>query len=147
MTLATGTVTAVSAASVTIEFDPQTGCSACVTGAGCGLGPILRLLAGNGSRTVHLPNRPEETLREGERVQVVVRGRRVAALAVVAYGLPVVGVMAGAGIAVTLWPEAGDVAPVAGALTGAALAWLWLRFGGIGRGATQVLRSGISSPS
>jgi len=135
----------VSPDSVTVAFDQQAGCEACFTGVGCGLGPILRLFARAGARTAQLPSLREGALLEGDRVRVTVSGGRLAALAAAAYGLPVVGVMIGAGIAAALLPERGDAATVGGALTGAALAWLWLRLGGIGRAVTHLLRSAINS--
>lgn len=145
MTVATGTVTAASADSVTIAFDRHAGCAACLSGAGCGLGPVLSLFTKGGPRSVQLPNRPEAPFCKGERVQISVRGGRIATLAVAAYGLPIFAVMAGAGIAAVMLPDGGDAVTVAGALAGAALAWWWLRVGGTGRAVTKLLRAGTGS--
>lgn len=145
MTTASGTILEADGDSVTIVFDQGAGaCGACLTGSGCGLGPILSLFTRAGSRSLRFRNSGRESLRAGDRVCITVRGGRLAALAVLAYGMPLVGVFAGAAALAAAAPGGGDLATVGGALAGAAAAWLLLRFGGAGRLAADMMGAGIT---
>lgn len=128
MNTASGTITSATGEYVTVEFDKAQGCSACAGGAGCGLGPLLRLFVGPGTRTIRLPNSSASPLRSGERIRVAIAGRTLALYAGLAYGWPLVGIVGGAGIGVAVAPGGGDIAAVAGATIGAAAAWLTLKW-------------------
>ena len=144
MTISTGTVTAITPETVTVTTDSQVGCRACDTGAGCGLGPVLALFVRNPRRTVQLRSPAKMLLRVGDRVRFVTHGNRVALLALMAYGLPLVGILAGAGVAFAVAPGGGDGATIAGATVGAALAWALLRLLGPGGPETELLQAEIT---
>lgn len=143
MTTLTGTVTAVSTDSATITFDPRIGCSACATGTGCGLGPVLGLFVRDRGRSVEVPLHRDAPVQVGERLHFVFSTGRLAALAAAAYGLPLIATICGAGLAVAIAPAGGDLVAVIGAGAGVALAGLWLRLGGIGRAVQGTLRAGL----
>jgi len=128
MNTVAGTVTSATAEYVTVEFDESLGCRACVSGAGCGLGPLLRLFVGSGARSIRLPNLPAAPLRSGDRIRVAVAGRTLALYAGLAYVWPLVCIVGGAMIGMAAVPRGGDFAAVAGAMIGAAAAWLTLKW-------------------
>ena len=130
MTGATGTVTSATAEVLTVTTDPQIGCLACVTGTGCGLGPILALFIGTGRRTLQLRNSPPALFQAGDLVRIVLRRDRLVLLALLAYALPLTSIFAGAGLALAVAPGGGDAATVGGAMVGAAVAWVLLRLAG-----------------
>ena len=59
-------------------------------------------------RTVQLRNPSKMRLRVGDPVRFVVHGDRLALLALEAYGLPLAGIFAGAGVAFAMAPGGGD---------------------------------------
>jgi positive regulator of sigma E activity len=63
-------------------------------------------------------------LQAGDRVRVSLRGRRLAAFAALAYGMPLAGLLGGAVLATVWMPGAGDGVAVIGALAGAGAAGL-----------------------
>jgi positive regulator of sigma E activity len=128
MNTVSGTITSATAEYVTVEFDESLGCSACVSGAGCGLGPLLRLFVGSGTRSIRLPNSLEAPLRSGDRIRVAITGRTLALYAGLAYVWPLACIVVGAVIGMAAAPGGGDVAAVAGAMIGAAAAWLTLKW-------------------
>lgn len=128
MNTVAGTITSATVEHVTIEFDKSLGCGACVSGAGCGLGPLLRLFVGSGARSIRLPNLPEAPLRSGDRIRVAIAGRTLVLYAGLAYVWPLICIVGGAMVGVAAVPRGGDVAAFAGATIGAAAAWLTLRW-------------------
>jgi len=141
MIFVTGTVASASCDRVTILVDRQSGCGACTTAAGCGLGPLLELFARGSSRLLDVSSRDGYIFASGDRVRIALRGRRLAALGMVAYATPLFGLFAGAGIAAIVAPTGGDAAAVIGALTGVMLAWVLLRLLGLGRFVSGSLRA------
>ncbi|MBT8442317.1 MAG: SoxR reducing system RseC family protein [Gammaproteobacteria bacterium] len=123
-----GTITSATAERITVEFDKAPGCGACASGAGCGLGPLLRLFAGAGTRSFRLRNSREAPLHSGDRIGVAIAGRTLALYAGLAYGWPLISIVAGAGIGASVVPGGGDVAAVAGATIGGGSAWLALKW-------------------
>lgn len=128
MNTVSGTITLATADYITVEFDRAVACGACAGGTGCGLGPLLRLFAGPGTRAIRLPNSFSAPLRGGERIRVAISGRTLALYAGLAYGWPLIGIVAGALIGAAVAPGGGDFAAATGAAVGAAAAWLVLKW-------------------
>lgn len=121
---ATGTVISAQGAFARIAVDGQPTCQACAQQAGCGLGPLLTMFGANRARVLDVPNSRPEPLQAGDRVRVSLRGRRLAAFAALAYGMPLAGLLGGAVLATVWMPGAGDGVAVIGALAGAGAAGL-----------------------
>ncbi|MFW2404668.1 MAG: SoxR reducing system RseC family protein [Gammaproteobacteria bacterium] len=130
MNTVTGTVTSATAEYIMVEFDRTPGCGACASGLGCGFGPLLHLFTGSGARAIRLSNSSAAPLRSGDRIRVAIAGRTLALYAGLAYGWPLVGVVAGAAIGASILPAGGDLAAATGAALGAAVAWFALKWQG-----------------
>ncbi|MFQ5634543.1 MAG: SoxR reducing system RseC family protein [Gammaproteobacteria bacterium] len=136
MAIATGRVTAASPDGITITVDRPAVCRACLTGAGCGLGPLLALFVSTGGAdTLRWRNVPPAPLRVGDPVRIMAPGGRLAAWVAAAYGVPVIGLLTGAVLALAAVPAGGDFVAAGGAAGGAAVAGLLLRLGGGARAA------------
>ena len=132
-----GTVEAVDAGTVTVRFAPGSGCLACRTGEGCGLGPVVEMFAPRRARRVRLPRPGQPEIRPGDRVRMPLAGARLAWLALAAYGLPLAGIVVGALAATALFPAGGDLAAGSGAAVGALAAGGVLRVAGFGQDAAR----------
>lgn len=143
MLFATGTVTSAHGAFARITIDGLPTCQACAQHAGCGLGPLLTMFGANRSRVLDVPDCHPDPLQVGDRVRVVLRGRRLAAFAVLAYGVPLIGLLGGAALATVWIPGAGDGAAVIGAIAGAGAAWLLIRLDVVRRSAAAGLPAAV----
>lgn len=140
MTIVGGTVTATTDAAITVTLDRPVGCASCGTDGGCGLGPVIRLFVKNSRQSLELKNIYRDRYAVGDRVGIVVPPGRLAATALIAYGLPLLALCAGATAGVALSSSGGDAAAVAGAAAGAAISAAFVRLGGIGRAVAGSLR-------
>ena len=107
-----GTVISISAAGVTLDVDATLACARCASGKGCGAGYFVR----GRDRELRARLLPGVQVREGQRVQVELAGSNLLRAAVLVYGVPLAGAVAGALLAWTL--QAGDLVAAALAIAG-----------------------------
>lgn len=99
----------------TIDVDVSATCPRCAAGKGCGAGVLS---AGSGPRRIQVPVDPNLDLAEGDVVDLELAPANILRASVIVYGLPMLGAIAGAGIAFAF--ALGDVAAAAAALLGIA---------------------------
>ena len=143
MLFATGIVTSACDRFARIAVDSQSSCQACAQQAGCGLGPVLTMFGASRTRILDVPNSRPVQLRAGDRVRVALHGRLLTAFAVLAYGVPLIGLLGGALLATVWMPGGGDGAAVIGAVAGAGAAWLLIRLDVVRRSATAALPTAV----
>jgi sigma-E factor negative regulatory protein RseC len=114
MESAAGLVVSVSDAIATIEVESPVACRRCASGRGCGAG----LLASGQSRTIDVNIPPGMALQRGDAVRLVLDSRQLLRAAMLAYALPLAGLLLFAAIAVLVFPGAGDLAMATVGLTG-----------------------------
>lgn len=146
MTIVTGTVTAATGNTLTVRVDRPARCSSCETADGCGVGPLLRLFVTKNSQYIDIKEKDSRNFAPGDRVGITLPGRQLAAAALMAYGLPLLGLFGGAAIAVAVAPAGGDVGALAGAAAGTAVSAVLLRLRGIARSVTGSLRVASWNP-
>ena len=91
-----GRVLAVKQGSALIVVDPENACQACAQGKGCGMSIFSRWL---GSRSVNLKVSTSGVWLPGQAVSLKVAPELLLRMAAWAYGVPLLGFVAGAGIA------------------------------------------------
>jgi positive regulator of sigma E activity len=138
-----GTVEATTGSCVTVALAVRTGCGACDSGSGCGLGSLLCLFARGGQRRLQIPLDVPGKFKAGDRVRLAISGEQLSGLAAAAYGLPLLGLFFGACIASMVVPDGGDAAAAAGAVVGAAAGWIALRLCGLDRGLQEALQAAL----
>ncbi|MGD8378751.1 MAG: SoxR reducing system RseC family protein [Gammaproteobacteria bacterium] len=104
-----------------LECDSQAGCARCAEGRGCGGGLFSRLL-GDRLRRMRVLNTLDAGV--GEYVIVGLEESAVVTGSLVAYGLPLVGLLVGAIGADALLAGSNDLAELVGGAAGFGLAWL-----------------------
>ena len=107
-----GTVVSISSASVTLDVDATLACARCASGKGCG----AAYFASGRDRQIRAQVLPGVQVREGQRVQVELAGSNLLRAAVLVYGVPLAGAVAGASLAWAL--EAGDLVAAVLAVAG-----------------------------
>lgn len=128
---------------VWLESNPASACSRCQGGA-CSSVSISRLFCSS-SRQFKVAC--SEPLQVGDVVRVGLEEGQVLRAALLAYGLPLLGLMGGAGAASLLWPQAGEVAVIAAGLVSLAAALLVVRLAGAGSAVPRVLgKAGVPIP-
>lgn len=115
-----GVVRAVDGTEAVVEVE-QGGCGRCHEKGGCG-GQQLTQMFCSGPKTYRVANRGGAMV--GEAVTVVVAAGTIRRSANLAYGLPLLGLFAGAVLGMQL---AGDPGAMAGGAAGLALVWLLAR--------------------
>jgi len=98
---------------VIVEIDSVVACARCAAGKGCGAG----LLGSQpGERRVAAKVVSNLTLHNGDQVSISLQPNNVLRAAIIVYGYPLLGAVAGAGVALT--QAFGDVAAAGAALVG-----------------------------
>lgn len=124
---------------VELRLDPMTSCRACTGNHGCGVGPLISVLQGDGG-TCRVPLPAGVMFRPGELVRLILPPAGLLRAAALAYLLPLVAGFAGAWLAGGLAsPGAADACAAAGGLAGLGLAVLCGRRLGRGLAAPRVL--------
>jgi positive regulator of sigma E activity len=100
-----------------VDVDAPVACARCAAGKGCGAG----VFASGGARRVEARIPHSLDISAGDTVAIDLADRALLPAALIVYGWPLVGAAAGALLA-TLGPWTGDLAPVAGATGGLAVA-------------------------
>ena len=106
-----------------VEVDVSTACPRCAAGKGCGAG----LLAGGGrSKRVEASFNVKMILAEGDHVEIALTPSNLLRASLIVYGLPMLGAIAGAGLAylMKLGDAAAAIAAIAG-LSGGLLVGRW----------------------
>ena len=120
-----GVVQRVEAGLAWVEVESAGGCGRCHEPGGCGGVNIVRPLDGK-AKVFRLPN--DVGAAPGDRVGVVIEDGLALKAAMLAYGLPVLSVLAGAAMGTALSvPGREDLGAVLGVLCGAGLAYLFGR--------------------
>lgn len=125
------TVLAVAGERARVCVDTPAACARCAAGRGCGALVFSR----RGPVEIDARVAPGLVLRPGDRVRLELESDRLLAVAGLAYGLPLAGLVAGT-IAAGAWAPGSELASVAGALTGLLAGALGGRRG-LARRATQ----------
>jgi sigma-E factor negative regulatory protein RseC len=99
----------------TIDVDVSSSCPRCAAGKGCGAGILA---AGSGARQIQVLVDPELGLSEGDVVDLTLAPQNLLRAALIVYGLPMLGAIAGAAIAYAL--SLGDAGAAVSALVGLA---------------------------
>lgn len=128
VTIIRGVVRALEGAQAVVEVE-QGGCGRCHEKGGCGGQQITQMFCA-GQKTYYVDN-PGGAAAVGERVDVAIAPGAVRRTANLAYGLPLVGIIAGAVFGMQV---AGDAGAMVGGGGGLALAWLLVQWK-TGRGA------------
>lgn len=110
-------VEAVDGQTVAVRVETAGSCARCARGEGCGFGFAA---ARTGERRLVLPRPPDYRPAPGDRVRVALEQRGLAGAAVAVYGIPLAGLLAGAGAATLL--GLGELAAVGLAFGGFAAA-------------------------
>jgi positive regulator of sigma E activity len=97
-----GRVLSLQSGSALIVVDPDHACQACARGQGCGMSVFSRWL---GSRSVNLRVRTDCDWSPGDAVSLRVAPELLLKMAAWAYGLPLVGFIAGAALATLLMQD------------------------------------------
>jgi sigma-E factor negative regulatory protein RseC len=110
-----------------IEFKPGNACHGCSAGRGCGLGPLVALFRHRGYQLwIDLNGVQAESVNVGDAVRIGLPAGELIKISIVAYLLPVVGMLAGGSIAAALLPQFGDVSALLGAGFGVVAGWAGL---------------------
>ncbi|HWM27220.1 MAG TPA: SoxR reducing system RseC family protein, partial [Woeseiaceae bacterium] len=109
-----GTVVAVGAGSVTVSVEAAAACARCSAGRGCGAG----ILQKGRTRVIEAKVARGLALERGDRVRLELAPEHLARAAWLAYGLPLVAMVAGTGAGVFIVPSDGDLAAVASGAIG-----------------------------
>ncbi|MDJ0700960.1 MAG: SoxR reducing system RseC family protein [Woeseiaceae bacterium] len=107
-----GTVISISSAGVTLDVDATLACARCASGKGCG----AAYFAKDGNRQIRAQLLPGLRVREGQQVKVELAGSNLLRAAMLVYGVPLTGAVAGASLAWAL--QAGDLVAAALAIAG-----------------------------
>ena len=103
-----------------VEFLRSGICGGCAGDRGCGLGPILAMFSKTRTHAIEFDvDAIPEPIRTGDAVRIAIAGPELLKVVGLAYLAPLLGMFAGAWLAATVFPEAGDVSAVFGALAGA----------------------------
>lgn len=100
---------------LTVRSRRPVACAKCERGEGCGGGLVGRLLK-NSEQEIFLPMAPDPAWRAGQAVELLIPASNVLQLAALAYGIPLLGLLAGALFANALYGGNGSV--IAGAVIG-----------------------------
>lgn len=121
------TVTRLSDSHVWLQADRRIGCERCESGQGCGGGLLGKLVSSRGidiavplNQGAHMPD-----LVAGDTVVIGFHEASLLQGSLLAYGLPMLVMLVGAGLANTLL--ASDLSTIAGAIGGAGLGWFAAR--------------------
>ena len=114
-------VSAVDGQHAWVEID-QAGCGRCHEPGGCGGQKITQVFC-SGPKRYRVPNHSQ--LQPGDRVRLGIPQMVLRRSATLAYVLPVLALLLGAGIGMEV---AADLGAIAGAAIGLLAAWLYLRF-------------------
>lgn len=103
-----------------VQTQRETGCGGCAATATCGTSVLQKMFVNPSLLKVsnHLSARP------GDQVELALEGQDLLKQALMAYGLPLVGLFAGALLAMLLIDD-GDLTAMLGAAVGLAIAW-WM---------------------
>ena len=123
----TGTVESTADCGVTVALAPRIACTACRSVSGCGLGSLLSLFARRNSHQLRVTLDAPLTISVGDPVGFSIDSHRLIGLALLAYGLPMFGLLVGAVIATAVTPGGGDLPAAIGAIGGAAAGWIILK--------------------
>ncbi|HEY9018290.1 SoxR reducing system RseC family protein [Thiomicrospira sp.] len=108
-----------------IRTQRESGCGGCQSEQTCGTSTLARLFSMSSQPLLKLPN--HINARPGDQVELALEGHSLIHQAFMAYGLPLVGMFAGALLALLFWPDAGDMAAISGSLVGLVVAWGWVK--------------------
>ena len=123
-----GTVASAAQGSALIEVDGKPACDACAKHVGCGLGPVMTLFGSGRARTLVVPDPWPQRLTTGDRVRISLPATSLTGYAVLSYGMPLVGLVGGAILAVAVIPSAGDGVAILGAVIGALVVSLSIKW-------------------
>ena len=122
-----GLVADISGTRARIEFKPGTACHGCLSGQGCGLGPLLALFRPPGHQIwVDLDRAQVRRVEIGDSVRIGLSAVELIRISSAAYLLPVIGMLTGAWLLATLLPQFGDWSAVTGAGLGIGAGWVGL---------------------
>ena len=124
MESAAGLVVSSSDAIATVEVESPVSCRRCASGRGCGAG----LLASGRPGTIDVNIPPGMALRRGDAVRLVLDSRQLLRAAMLAYGMPLTGLLLFAAIAALVSPGAGDAGMAASGLIGLLAGFLFSRW-------------------
>lgn len=118
--LAHGWVESVKDGYAFVQTQRETGCGGCAATATCGTSVLQKMFVNPSLLKVsnHLNARP------GDEVELALEGQDLLKQALMAYGLPLVGLFSGALLAM-LFVDGGDLAAMLGAAVGLVVAW-WM---------------------
>lgn len=117
--LAYGWVESVSEGYALIRTQRETGCGGCASTETCGTSVLQKMFVSPAELKVinHLNTRP------GDEVELALEGQDLLKQALMAYGLPLFGLFAGALLAMALMGSNSDLAAIIGAAIGLVSAW------------------------
>lgn len=135
-----GVVRAIDGLQAVVEIE-HGGCGRCHEEGGCG-GQQLTQMFCSGPKTYRVDNRLGALL--GERVTIAIADGSVRRTANLAYGVPLIAVIAGAALGT---PLSGDTGAILGAGTGLVLSFFFIRFRAQGKAGNYAERPHIISRS
>jgi sigma-E factor negative regulatory protein RseC len=108
-----------------VEFKPGPACHSCLSGYGCGLGPLLDLFRRRPGYSIwiELKIAGNRRIEVGDSVKIGLHAAELIKISSLAYLLPVVGMMIGAWLVAMLLPQWGDLSAVTGAGFGIGAGW------------------------
>lgn len=114
-----GIVAEVRGKTARVEFLRSGICGGCAGDRGCGLGPILAMFNKTRAHAIEFDlDAIPGPIRTGDAVRIAMAGPELLKVVGLAYVAPLLGMFAGAWLAATVVPEAGDVSAVFGAFAG-----------------------------
>lgn len=123
--LAYGQVESVSDGVAFIRTQRESGCGGCKAEQTCGTSTLARLFSMGTQPLLRLPNAIHA--KPGDQVELSLAGHSLIKQAFMAYGMPLLGLFAGALLALWLVPQGGDASTILGSLSGLVFAWWWVR--------------------
>lgn len=108
---------------VWVRTQRETACGGCQGEATCGTGSLAKMFAMGSQPLLKLPN--DLNARPGDLVALELAGGALVQQAFIAYGVPLVGLFAGALLVAFLWQDTADWQVVLGSGAGLVMAW-WL---------------------
>ena len=108
METAVGTISAINDRIATVEVDSPVACQRCAAGRGCGAG-ILQ--ANEHSREIRVRIPADLAVQKGDAIELTIGPKFLLRAAMLAYGLPLVGMVLFPGVA---WLVIGGIADIAG---------------------------------
>lgn len=124
MLFQTGQVTDIRGNHARVEFKPGSACDSCISGYGCGLGPLLALFRRPGPMIwIDLNIATDRRIEVGDPVRIGLPATELIKISSLAYVVPVVSMLIGAWLLATLLPQFGDWSAVTGAGVGVGAGW------------------------